>query len=535
VNGAVPDSTCSNAITYTPGNPIPITASATIRARAIKAGMDPSDVLVANYVETDPGRVATPVANPPGTTFVTPLSVSLSTATPGANICYTLDGTDPDSTCSNATPYTGTPIVLSASTTLKARAVKSDMYPSGILTENYTFLPPINIVKAWYLDQNGDGRIDHATLDFDKPLPQTPDSLSFQITGHAGRGVNVTATRAQGEIASSQARVTVTFRTPLDFGITSVLNAPSSGRRHRQDNIPLSAGTFAVDDSVPPVLFEGEVFEPDDTHPLKRVLLTYSEPVDFPAASQQEVIFKRATAETPFAQVRIDHINKLSELQYEFHIDSTSAFFPIKGDSAAISVGGQTRDLLGNAPASKHFQVLGGTVPPAKPVKIYITFPSGTMDPNIPGVTPSSSDIAVFIPVLPDGNPIPGSGEGKCGSCYAGDGRVFVGPVVHLEVPGPLEYKFQIFTNLGEFVASGSGRITPNDLALLEQVDGGSKYRYRAVWTGKTDKGQRAATGAYLLMAQLKVAQDPKTGAPPYNQTRRVLFGNIRNTGTGSL
>jgi hypothetical protein len=104
-----------------------------------------------------------------------------------------------------------------------------------------------------------------------------------------------------------------------------------------------------------------------------------------------------------------------------------------------------------------------------------------------------------------------------------------------LEVPGPLEYKFQIFTNLGEFVASGSGRITPNDLALLEQVDGGSKYRYRAVWTGKTDKGQRAATGAYLLMAQLKVAQDPKTGAPPYNQTRRVLFGNIRNTGTGSL
>ncbi len=135
LTGVDPDSTCSNAITYT--GAIYIAQTTTLKARAVLTGWIPSDILVAVYTEVDPGRVATPVANPPGTTFVFPLSVTLSTATTGATICYTTNSIDPDSTCSNATPYVG-PINIAVTTTLKARAILTGRYPSAIMVEVYS-------------------------------------------------------------------------------------------------------------------------------------------------------------------------------------------------------------------------------------------------------------------------------------------------------------------------------------------------------------------------------------------------------------
>jgi len=394
----------------------------------------------------------------------------------------------------------------------------------------YTYLQPMNITKAFYKDQNGDGRIESAVIDFDKSLPQLPDTLSFQLTGHDGRSANVMARKAAGEITGSAGRVNVSFTSPLTFGLTSLLNSISSGQKYKQDNIPLSAGTFAVEDSVAPVIFSGEVFPHDATHALKRVVLTYSEPVSFPLSSQTAVIFKRDATEVPSGQVHINQIVPQSDRVYEFYVDSTSTFFPIVGDSAAIALTGETKDTpIGNAPLFKLFHVLGGTVPPPEPAKIYVTFPSGTMDPSIVGVLPSQSDKALFIPVLPDGNPMSGEVDGKCGSCFAGQNGVFVGSVIHLEVPGPTDYDFKLFSNLGEFVAQGKGKITENDLSLLEQTQGGSKYHARIVWTGKTQNGNKASIGVYVLVVNLSISKDLKTGAPATHQLKRVLFGFLRS------
>ena len=100
---------------------------------------------------------------------------------------------------------------------------------------------------------------------------------------------------------------------------------------------------------------------------------------------------------------------------------------------------------------------------------------------------------------------LPGSSaEGKCSGCYTGSEGNFVGPVVHLEIPGPSAYDLKIFNNLGEFVAAGRGTITESDLRLLTPIQGGTKYLARVVWTGRTAQGRKAGTGAYVLSAQVR-------------------------------
>lgn len=75
-----------------------------------------------------------PNANPPGQTFADTISVTLTDATPDAKIFYTVDGTDPTT---SSTAYTA-PISITATTTLKAIAIKDGMVNSNVMTEVYT-------------------------------------------------------------------------------------------------------------------------------------------------------------------------------------------------------------------------------------------------------------------------------------------------------------------------------------------------------------------------------------------------------------
>jgi len=75
-----------------------------------------------------------PTANPAGGTYSTPQNVTL-TATSGASIYYTTNGTTPSST--NGTLYTSA-ISISKTTILKAIAVKDGMLDSWVITEEYT-------------------------------------------------------------------------------------------------------------------------------------------------------------------------------------------------------------------------------------------------------------------------------------------------------------------------------------------------------------------------------------------------------------
>jgi len=116
---------------------IAISATTTLKAIAIKSGMNNSEVLTAVYTISTtplPDTVATPEANPPTGTYTSAQSVALSTATSGASIFYTING---DMPTDQSTPYSSA-IAISATTTLKAIAVKSGMNDSGVLTAVYT-------------------------------------------------------------------------------------------------------------------------------------------------------------------------------------------------------------------------------------------------------------------------------------------------------------------------------------------------------------------------------------------------------------
>jgi hypothetical protein len=128
LDGDAPDSAGTK---YTEA--ILIAGPVTIRAVAVKPGMEDSDPLEAVY-ELDPNTVMPPVADPPAGEVAFESGVILSTATEGAEIYYTTDGNEPDTT---KTKYTGA-IVIDAPMTIKAVAAKEGMKNSFALEAAYT-------------------------------------------------------------------------------------------------------------------------------------------------------------------------------------------------------------------------------------------------------------------------------------------------------------------------------------------------------------------------------------------------------------
>lgn len=90
--------------------------------------------MVATQARETVTQVATPAASPAAGAVSSGTPVSLSTATAGAKILYTLDGTAP----SMSSPEFKDPIVITAAVTIKAIAIKEGMDPSSVLTAAYT-------------------------------------------------------------------------------------------------------------------------------------------------------------------------------------------------------------------------------------------------------------------------------------------------------------------------------------------------------------------------------------------------------------
>jgi uncharacterized repeat protein (TIGR03803 family) len=115
-------------------SPVSISATATLKALAYKTGMTDSAVTSGLYTINIP-QVAAPSFSPAAGTYTSAQTVTISTATSGASIRYTTDGSTPSETA--GTLYSS-PVSISATVTLKALAYKTGMADSGVTSGLYT-------------------------------------------------------------------------------------------------------------------------------------------------------------------------------------------------------------------------------------------------------------------------------------------------------------------------------------------------------------------------------------------------------------
>ncbi|WP_182914489.1 FN3 associated domain-containing protein [Paenibacillus sp. 1011MAR3C5] len=137
-DGSAPSA--SNGTLY--GEPLVIERDTTIRAVAVKTGYTNSPVLTVSFTviipEEEP-EAAMPAASVESGSVEPGTVIELTTATEGAAIYYTTDGSAP--TASNGTLYEE-PLVIERDTTIKAVAVMTGYTNSPVLTVSFTVIIP---------------------------------------------------------------------------------------------------------------------------------------------------------------------------------------------------------------------------------------------------------------------------------------------------------------------------------------------------------------------------------------------------------
>jgi hypothetical protein len=128
-NGTTPSATggAASPVTVTVG------AAETIEAIAYKSGMSNSAVATVAY--TMAAAVATPTFSPVAGAIPAGTTVTITSATAGALISYTTNGTTPSATGGTASPVT---VTVGAAETIEAIAYESGMSNSAVATAAYT-------------------------------------------------------------------------------------------------------------------------------------------------------------------------------------------------------------------------------------------------------------------------------------------------------------------------------------------------------------------------------------------------------------
>lgn len=132
--------TCTHGTTYTTA--VSVAVPETLKAIGSLSGDSDSAVGSAAYVIT----VVPPTFSPVAGIYTSTQSVTISTTTGGATLCYTIDGTTPTAngagTCTHGTTYSGA-VSVSVSLTLKAIGSISGLSDSAVTSGAYTIAPVI--------------------------------------------------------------------------------------------------------------------------------------------------------------------------------------------------------------------------------------------------------------------------------------------------------------------------------------------------------------------------------------------------------
>ncbi len=139
VDGTTPATTAGGStIQYLA--PVSVAASETMKAIATAPGASASPVATAAYTIAPLAPAATPVIKPAAGTYTTVQTITITDATAGATIYYTLDGTPP----TIASPVYTAAFTLNATATVKAIATATGFSTSATASNAYT----VNLPRA---------------------------------------------------------------------------------------------------------------------------------------------------------------------------------------------------------------------------------------------------------------------------------------------------------------------------------------------------------------------------------------------------
>ncbi|MCP4353880.1 MAG: hypothetical protein GY795_51185, partial [Desulfobacterales bacterium] len=241
-NGAEPTELSTRYV-----SPISVSSSVIIMAKAFKAGWTESDRAVRAYTIT--GTVATPVFSPGPDAYPTAQSIELSCITPDAAIHYITDSSEP---VTEESPVYDGPITVSSSTTIRAKAFKTDWLASETATGAYTITG--TVAKPVFFPDSGSyptaqsielscatsGAVIRYTEDGSEP---TENSKLYSETIQVSSSTTIRAKAFKTDWLASD---TATGAYTITGTVASPVFFPDSGTYSTAQNIELSCATFGA-------------------------------------------------------------------------------------------------------------------------------------------------------------------------------------------------------------------------------------------------------------------------------------------------
>ena len=484
LNGDIPDSTSP---IYT--DPIPISATTTVKARAYLAGWVPSAVMTEIY--TDAATLPPPVAEPGEGSFVTAITVKLSVpGHPASEIRYTLDGSEPTA----ESPLYQRPLDFTSTTTLKARAFQPDLHPSQVLTQLYSRLA--EAVRAVYVDSDGDGRIDGAVITLDVAVSAAPSWSSL-----TDPFAQATWKMAASRVVKSADGKTLTVRfADQPFAPGTAFATADLGA------FPNSAGyspaPFAISDSAGPVPIKAVSHNKPTPEEQASLDVTFSEPIDLNSLRMGPAwpfaILRGGSREARPVQVeKIEAVPGQADT-YRFTFKVESQAWPVYTDSLELAVSPLVQDARGTTgiPGGKRIPVQGGPLNLANEFEIILT------NPIVPQL---AEDRPVAEAVRKNPFAVVGVTRSRdliCLSCPPGAEGDFLGseipPEWIIRSKYPFRYAFTLYDHLGNYVSRTSGEVSAAMMAqVAQEKDGKRSLRFR--WKPIAHDGRAVGTGAYII------------------------------------
>jgi hypothetical protein len=192
---------------------------ATVKAIAAKTGMDNSPIMVKTFTLMD--AVAQPVADPATGAISSDRTITLTSATVGATIRYTTNGTVP--TATTGTVYSAPFTLPSLPATLKAIAIKSGMRNSTLMSQDYTraHTPVTNITNV------PNGGTAGVAIDLSSATVEPADATNRTIVWSIKTpGGGVTSLSGTGFTPTADGRITLT---------ATIANGKAVGTPYTQD------------------------------------------------------------------------------------------------------------------------------------------------------------------------------------------------------------------------------------------------------------------------------------------------------------